>query len=46
MRNRITAFALMTQILVPALLIIGVLAYAQQSSDKPVISLSTVHVFV
>jgi len=42
MRNRITAFALMTQIVVPALLIIGVLAYAQQSSDKPVISLSTV----
>jgi glyoxylase-like metal-dependent hydrolase (beta-lactamase superfamily II) len=42
MRNRITAFALMTQIVVPALLIIGVVAYAQQSSDKPVISLSTV----
>src|SRR5258706_13199356 len=42
MRNRITAFALMAQIVVPALLIIGVVAYAQQSSDKPVISLSTV----
>ena len=42
MRNRITAFALMTQIVVPALLIIGVVAYARQSSDKPVISLSTV----
>src|SRR5260370_33818501 len=42
MRNRITAFALMTQIVVPALLIIGAVAYAQQSSDKPVISLSTV----
>jgi hypothetical protein len=42
MRNRITAFALMTQIVVPALLIIGVVANAQQSSDKPVISLSTV----
>src|SRR5712692_6182612 len=42
MRNRVTAFALMTQIVVPALLIIGAVAYAQQSSDKPVISLSTV----
>src|SRR5437016_4506371 len=42
MRNRITAFALMTQIVVPALPIIRVVAYAQQSSDKPVISLSTV----
>ncbi len=42
MRNRITAFALMTQIVVPALPIISVVAYAQQSSDKPVISLSTV----
>jgi glyoxylase-like metal-dependent hydrolase (beta-lactamase superfamily II) len=42
MRNRITAFALTTQIVMPALLIIGVVAYAQQSSDKPVISLSTV----
>jgi glyoxylase-like metal-dependent hydrolase (beta-lactamase superfamily II) len=41
MRNRITAFALMTQIVAPALLIIGVVAHAQQSSDKPVISLST-----
>src|SRR5207249_3884197 len=42
MRNRITAFALMTQIVVPALPIIRVVAYAQQSSDKPAISLSTV----
>src|SRR5260370_3941796 len=42
MRNRITAFALMTQIVVPALLIIGAGAYEQQSPDKPVISLSTV----
>src|SRR5260370_3585312 len=42
MRNRITAFALMTQIVVPALLIIGAVAYEQQSPDKPVISLSTV----
>src|SRR2546428_8760368 len=42
MRNRITAFALITQIVVPALLIMAVVAYAQQSSDKPVISLSTV----
>ncbi|HET8923751.1 MAG TPA: MBL fold metallo-hydrolase [Candidatus Acidoferrum sp.] len=42
MRNRITGFVLMTQIVLPALLIIGVVAYAQQSSDKPVISLSTV----
>src|SRR5258708_23866585 len=42
MRNRITAFALMTQIVASALLIIGLAAYAQQSSDKPVISLSTV----
>jgi glyoxylase-like metal-dependent hydrolase (beta-lactamase superfamily II) len=42
MGNRITAFALMGQIVVPALLIIGVVAYAQQSSDKPVISLPTV----
>src|SRR5713101_3737993 len=41
MRNRITAFALMTQIVAPTLLIIGVVAYAQQSSDQPVISLST-----
>jgi hypothetical protein len=30
------------QIVAPALLIIGLAAYAQQSSDKPVISLSTV----
>jgi glyoxylase-like metal-dependent hydrolase (beta-lactamase superfamily II) len=42
MRNRITAFALVTQIVAPVLLIIGVVAYAQQSSDSPVISLSTV----
>ena len=32
----------MPQIVAPALLIIGLAAYAQQSSDKPVISLSTV----
>src|ERR1700676_4739021 len=32
----------MPQIALPALLIIGLAAYAQQSSDKPVISLSTV----
>src|SRR6202047_4503418 len=42
MRNRITAFALMTEIVASALLIIGLAAHAQQSSDKPVISLSTV----
>jgi len=30
------------QIVVPALLLIGLAAYAQQSSDKPIISLSTV----
>src|SRR5260370_18431236 len=42
MPNRNTAFVLMTQIVAPALLIIAVVAYAQRSSDKPVISLSTV----
>jgi len=42
MRNRITAFALMTEIVASALLIISLAAYAQQSSDKSVISLSTV----
>src|SRR6266404_3815231 len=30
------------QILAPALLVIGIAAYAQESSDKPIISLSTV----
>ncbi len=42
MRNRIRAFALMTEIVASALLIISLAAYAQQSSDKSVISLSTV----
>src|SRR5258708_12509853 len=35
-------YARVPQILAPALLVIGVGAYAQQSSDNPVISLSTV----
>src|SRR5260370_39133718 len=35
-------YARRPQILAPALLVIGVGAYAQQSSDNPVISLSTV----
>ena len=30
------------QIVAPALLVIGIAAYAQESSDKPIISLSTV----
>jgi len=35
-------YARVPQIVAPALLVIGLGAYAQQSSDKPVISLSTV----
>src|SRR4030088_1337037 len=31
-----------SQIVAPALLVIGIAAYAQQSADKPIISLSTV----
>src|SRR6266436_3229395 len=35
-------YARVPQILAPALLVIGIAAYAQESSDKPIISLSTV----
>ena len=35
-------YAHVPQILAPALLVIGIAAYAQESSDKPIISLSTV----
>src|SRR5258708_21668150 len=35
-------YARVPQILAPALLVIGIAAYSQESSDKPIISLSTV----